>query len=105
MFFDLQVPDELESLKLPNLNPANGKMAIREAERYLGYEPEYIPMTYYMEFRRNGNRTHYEGVYHRKRRALGSLLIGELQEGKGRFLDKIIDVLSIGLSTTAIRRM
>ena len=93
MLFELKVPYELKSMELPNLDPANSEIAIEEAERYLDYTPEYIPMSKYMEYRRNGNRTHYEDMYHRKRRALGSLLLGELQERNGRFLDSIIDVL------------
>lgn len=101
MFFEVMVPEEFKSLALPKLNPENAEMAIREAERFLDFKPEYIPMTFYMEFRRTGNRTHYEDVYHAKRRALGSLLIGELQEGKGRFLDRIIDVLYSILQETS----
>ena len=101
MFFEVQVPEELESLTLPKLNPANAEIAIREAERFLDYTPGYIPMSFYMEYRRTGNRTHYESLYHEKRRALGALLIGEIQEGKGRFLDKAIDVLYSILQETS----
>ena len=40
MFFEVQVPEEFKSLTLPKLNTENAEIAIREAERFLDYEPE-----------------------------------------------------------------
>jgi hypothetical protein len=42
-----------------------------------------------MEFARTGNRSHYEGSYFSRRRALGALALAESAEAKGRFLDDI----------------
>ncbi|MBR4888323.1 MAG: heparinase II/III family protein, partial [Clostridia bacterium] len=50
-----------------------------------------LPMTLYLEFARNGNRSHYEAPYFARRRRLNDLIIAECVEHKGRFMDAIID--------------
>lgn len=92
-FFDVETPEYLSDYKLPSLDDINKDIAIKEAERYLSYEVPYIPMSIYMEFSRCGNRSNYENPYFEKRRALVSLTLGERAEGKGRFIDKIIDIV------------
>ncbi len=42
-----------------------------------------------LEFKRTGNRSHYEGLSFARRGRLGELVLGECVEGKGRFLDQI----------------
>ena len=42
-----------------------------------------------LEFKRTGNRSHYEGLSFGRRTRLGELVLGECIERKGRFLDEI----------------
>ncbi|MBQ2955753.1 MAG: heparinase II/III family protein [Clostridia bacterium] len=49
--------------------------------------------TMYMEYKRNGNRSRYEAAYFERRDRLIFLMMGECIEGKGRFIDPIIDLL------------
>lgn len=51
-----------------------------------------LPAVRYMDFFKDGNRSRYEAVYFERRSALASFLIGECIEGKGRFLNDIIDL-------------
>ncbi|MDE7324901.1 MAG: tRNA adenosine(34) deaminase TadA [Lachnospiraceae bacterium] len=63
--------------------------AIREAESCIGADAGDLNTELYTEFARNGNRVHYEAVNFRRRRLLNRLALGELCEGKGRFLPEI----------------
>ncbi len=67
------------------------KYLIKDAEHYLGYSFAPIPATLFMDFKRTGNRVRFEDVYFNKRRVLNSLVLGELCEDKGRFVDDIIN--------------
>ena len=62
---------------------------IANGEKYLGYDWPALPATLFLEFARNGNRSHYEAPHFARRRALTSLVIAECVEGKGRFVDDI----------------
>ncbi|QHQ60888.1 hypothetical protein Ana3638_09005 [Anaerocolumna sedimenticola] len=65
-------------------------------EKHLGYEYPWIPATRYMEFCRIGNRANFESLYFARRRALNALVMAECTEGKGKFLDEIINgIMSI----------
>ncbi len=64
---------------------------VRAAEGRMGYDFPHISATMFMNFKRTGNRVDYEDVYFGKRRALNDLVLGEVLEGKGRFLDDIIN--------------
>jgi hypothetical protein len=50
-----------------------------------------IPATVAMDFLRNGNRTRYENISFGKRVRLRALFMAESMEGKGRFLDAIVN--------------
>jgi len=52
-----------------------------------------LPASRYMDYQRNGNRSLYETVYFERRDRLFQMVIAECVEGKGRFLDSIIDGL------------
>jgi hypothetical protein len=82
--------------KLPDYNnrdfwekvPPKLKVAyIRRAEEYLDYNWPVVKATDYLEYIRSGDRR--QGVYAEPSRALISLVLGELIEGNGRFLDQI----------------
>jgi Heparinase II/III-like protein len=47
--------------------------------------------TRFLEFKRDGNRSHYESDRSGRRAKLASLVLGECMEGKGRFVDDIVD--------------
>lgn len=61
------------------------------AEERLSFEWPALPAVRYMDFAYNGNRTKYEELYFERRRALIELLFAECIEGKGRFMDAIIN--------------
>ena len=70
-----------------------GTMAsyIRNAERYLDYDWPTIPATLSLLIIRTGNRSEYQAVHDQRRTALAALLMGEIAENKGRFVDQIIN--------------
>ena len=49
------------------------------------------PPRVFLEFRRDGNRSHYEAIRNRRRNRLQDLVIAESLEGKGRFVDEIVN--------------
>jgi len=62
---------------------------IAAAEKYLSYEWPVVKATDYLEFVRSGDRR--QSAYSACSNALISLVMGELAEGKGRFIDQIIN--------------
>lgn len=74
-----QIPDEAKHI------------AINEAEQFLGFDWPALPATLFMEYSRNGNRTRYEQPYFVRRKALAALAAAECLEGKGRFIDDLIN--------------
>ena len=50
-----------------------------------------IPATVMLEFVRNNNRTDYEKISFEKRNMLWNLVMAESMEGKGRFIDQIVN--------------
>jgi hypothetical protein len=67
------------------------KEYIEKAESYLVYNWPVVKATDYLEFTRTGNRK--QEVYAACSNALISLVMGELAEGKGRFMDQIINAV------------
>jgi hypothetical protein len=64
---------------------------ITKAEGYLGYTWPAVKATDYLEFIRSGERR--QGAYAACSNALITLVMGELVEGKGRFIDQIINAV------------
>lgn len=69
-----------------------------QMEFYLDYANEninylwpYIPATKSLLIHRNGNRTEYQEITFEKRRVLGAMILAELYENKGRFIDPIVN--------------
>jgi len=52
---------------------------------------ESFPATVFLEFKRDGNRSHFERYYFDRRTRLADLALGECVEGNGRFLDELIN--------------
>lgn len=82
----LGIQDDLNSL--PDLAKRN---IIEKAEKAKEYSWPSIPVTSYLDFKRTGNRKIMENYHNERIGALKSLVLGELLEGKGRFLDAIIN--------------
>ena len=102
---------DLESLKkiiiprddwhpYPNVNEPEGWKAIPDAvrnghialgENALGAKWESLPATVFLEFVRTGNRTNYERLTFGRRTQLAQLVLAEVMEGKGRFIDDIVN--------------
>lgn len=64
---------------------------ISSAERLLDYEWEYIPASAYMAFEKYGDRAAMEVPFKTNRMNMAVLVMAELAEGKGRFIEKIAD--------------
>ena len=64
---------------------------IKKAEGYLNYTWPVVKATDYLEYIRSGARR--QEVYAACSDALNSLVMGELTEGKGRFMDQIINAV------------
>jgi hypothetical protein len=64
---------------------------ITKAENYLKYDWPVVKATDYLEYIRSGDRR--QDVYAACSEALNSLVMGELAEGKGRFMDQIINAV------------
>ncbi len=64
---------------------------IRRGEANLDYEWKVVKATDYLEFGRSGNRAIMEQPFGRNTTALSHLFMAEMAEGKGRFVDQIIN--------------
>jgi len=64
---------------------------IAKAEVRLGMAWPDLPATLFLEFVRDGNRRRFEEHYFARRHALVELVLGECAEGRGRFLDEIVN--------------
>ena len=67
-------------------------LIFEEAEKALGEEIPILLPTVYMRFIRDGDRGEYETPYFKRRQMLRALTFAEKLQGKGRYLDKIIDL-------------
>jgi hypothetical protein len=64
---------------------------IAEGEALLGKPWEPIPATMFLEFYRSGSKEPYQSTSLRRRARLTSLVLAECVEGRGRFLDEIVN--------------
>jgi hypothetical protein len=88
-FSDLNFPNYKNRSFWENL-PSNLKeQYIGEAEEYLNYDWPVVKATDYLEIIRSGDRR--QEVYAAPRGALLALVMGELVDGKGRFIDQIVN--------------
>ena len=87
----IQKTDNLFGAIKANISSNARTYLINEAVKYLGYSFPSISATLFMDFGRTGNRVHFEDIYFAKRRALNALVLGEICEDKGRFIDDIIN--------------
>ncbi len=72
--------------------PGDARAALISAgEKQLGAAWESLPATVFLEFRRDGNRSRFEAIRNRRRDRLQALVVAECMEGKGRFVDEIVN--------------
>jgi hypothetical protein len=64
---------------------------IKQAEKHLGCDWETPKASVFLEYVRNGNRSRYQSISFGRRVKLAELVLGECFEGKGRFLDDIMN--------------
>lgn len=67
------------------------KAYVKKAESFLTYQWPGVPATKSLLIERTGDRDQYQAISFQKREVLGTLLLGEIAENKGRFIDQIID--------------
>jgi hypothetical protein len=67
------------------------KTLIKNGEACLNGPFPGVPASVTLDFFRNGNRTRYENLAFQKRNRLWALVLAESVEGRGRFLDPILD--------------
>ena len=84
-------PRASEREKWDALDAETRKRLVQAAEKHLGRSWEELPATLFLEYRREGNRSRYEQRHFARRRALAELVLGECAEGKGRFLDDVVN--------------
>ncbi len=72
--------------------PADARASlVATGEEQLKSNWDVLPATAALEFARNGNRSHYEGMRDRRRRKLQDLVLAECAEAQGRFTDEIVN--------------
>lgn len=64
---------------------------VSQGENYLGFQWPMLPASLFLEFKRNGNRTHYQQIRDMRRHALRDLILAECVEAQARFLDDIVN--------------
>ena len=73
------------------LNDEDRQTLIRAGERMLDYKWQVIRATDYLEYERSGERNIMQNPYEANRKAINMLMMAELAEGKGRFIDQLIN--------------
>lgn len=74
---------------------------IERAEKYLNYRFKVIPATAYLELERSGSRKAMENISFANDEALEALFLGELAEGRGRFVDQLFDAVFLQTEQTS----
>lgn len=65
--------------------------AVARAEKIRGTAWESLPATVFLEYKRNGNRSHFESYYFTRRTRVLDLVLAECVGGTGRYLDEIVN--------------
>lgn len=67
------------------------ELYIKQGEKKLNYQWQVVKATDYIEYERSGSRTIMENPFDDNNKAIAALVMAELAEGKGRFIDQIIN--------------
>jgi len=88
-FSEIGFPDYKNRNFWDNLPAIIRQQYIEAAEKYVNYDWPVVKATDYLEIIRSGDRR--QEAYAAPSNALQSLVMGELVEGKGRFIDQIVN--------------
>ncbi len=80
-------------MKDPTPDPERMEAIVRKAEGMLEEEIPFLPLSLYREFFTIGNRANFERRYFRRRDMAIYLALAEWYERRGRFTDKLCDVV------------
>jgi hypothetical protein len=72
-----------------NIPQSYKEKIVKKAHRYIGFEWPSLKASLFLEYSKTGNRSRYEHVAAMRREVLGTLLIAECIEHKGRYLNDI----------------
>lgn len=64
---------------------------IDKASSLIDYNWQVIPISSFLKFQTEGDRSCFENKYTERRKVLGSLFVAELLEGEGKYISQIID--------------
>ena len=70
---------------------AHADRLVKAAEKYLDYQWQNVLATSYLAYERTGERTTMENPLKQNRIALNTLMLAELAEGRGRFVDQLVN--------------
>ncbi|WP_209332546.1 heparinase II/III domain-containing protein [Lunatimonas salinarum] len=74
-----------------SLDRATLSAYLKTANENIAYEWPYIPATKSLLIERTGDRDEYQAITFQKRRMLGTMILAEIYENQGRFIDPIIN--------------
>jgi hypothetical protein len=77
----------------PALDEALRATFVERAERAAGATVPVLPASLFLDYARTGARAPYDDAHFARRRLLRDLVLGEALERRGRFLDRIVDVV------------
>jgi len=100
-FFKAAILEPREWAPYPTVNNAQEWQAllppnkyaalVSNAEGYVDFDWPVGKASVFLEYVQNGNRTRFQAVQFSRRQALVALVLGEIVEGKGRFLNDIVN--------------
>ncbi len=96
--------DEFElysDLKEKRINDEKGAYLVSRAEQYLEEPIPFLPLSLYRDFFKTGVRSAFEAEHHRRRDMLYYLASAEAYERKGRFMERIADLIWAMLEETS----
>ena len=77
----------------PEMLADKAERIVKNAEKYLNTDIPMLLASVYREYVTNGNRTNYQGPYFLRRDMAAALAAAEAYENKGRFTEKLMDVV------------
>ena len=80
-------------MESPSIDKDKGLQVVEMAEKMLDEEIPFLPLSLYRDFFITGNRANFESKNFKRRSMCYTLAIAEAFEKKGRFTDKLIDVI------------
>ena len=87
----VQYPHYTDRAGWDEITGVNKEDIIKKGEAALNYDWKIIKATDYIEYERSGSRDIMQDPFDANNTALTNLVLAELAEGKGRFIDQIIN--------------